>query len=90
MVGQVLVLAHWEGALLLRVQEVVHVTVCGLDAVGGDLGGGVGGEGLWVVVTVAPFFLWVWVVWGLFVFSAVVQHCYVIQLMLAFSANPVL
>ena len=37
-----------------------------------------------------PLFLWVWVVWGLFVFSAVVQHCYVIQLMLAFSANPVL
>lgn len=52
MAGQVLVLAHWEGALLLRVQEVVHVTVCGLDAVGGDLGG----EGLWVVVTVVPFF----------------------------------
>lgn len=56
----------------------------------GSSDGGVGGEGLWVVVTVAPFFLWVWVVWGLFVFSAVVQHCYVIQLMLAFSANPVL
>ena len=51
MAGQVLVLAHWEG-LLLWVQEVAHVLVDGLDAVGGELGG----EGLWVVVTVVPFF----------------------------------
>ena len=66
MAGRVLALVHREG-LLLWVQEVAHVLVGGLDAVGGA-----------------------WVVWGLFVFSAVVQHCYVIQLMLAFSANPVL
>ena len=52
MAGRVLALVHREG-LLLWVQEVVHVTVCGLDAVGGDLGG----EGLWVVVTVVPFFV---------------------------------
>ena len=89
MAGRVLALVHREG-LLLWVQEVAHVLVGGLDAVGGDLGSGVGGEGVVVVVTVAPLFLWVWVVWGLFVFSAVVQHCYVIQLILAFSANPVL
>ena len=44
------------GVLLLWVQEVAHVLVGGLDAVGGDLGIGAGGEGLWVVVTVAPFF----------------------------------
>lgn len=52
MAGQVLALVHWEGVLLLWVQEVTHVSVGGLDAVGGDLGG----EGLWVVVTVVPFF----------------------------------
>lgn len=52
MVGRVLALVHREGVLLLWVQEVAHVLVGGLDAVGGDLGG----EGLWVVVTVVPFF----------------------------------
>ena len=51
MAGRVLALVHQEG-LLLWVQEVAHVLVGGLDAVGGDLGG----EGLWVVVTVVPFF----------------------------------
>lgn len=56
MAGQVLALVHWEGVLLLWVQEVTHVSVGGLDAVGGDLGIGAGGEGLWVVITVAPFF----------------------------------
>lgn len=55
MAGRVLALVHREG-LLLWVQEVAHVLVGGLDAVGGDLGSGVGGEGLWVVVTVVPFF----------------------------------
>lgn len=90
MAGRVLALVHWEGVLLLWVQEVAHVLVGGLDAVGGDLGSGVGGEGVVGGGHGCPPFLWVWVVWGLFVFSAVVQHCYVIQLMLAFSANPVL
>lgn len=52
MAGRVLALVHREG-LLLWVQEVAHVLVGGLDAVGGDLGG----EGLWVVVTVVPFFV---------------------------------
>ena len=52
MVGRVLALVHREG-VLLWVQEVAHVLVGGLDAVGGDLGG----EGLWVVVTVVPFFV---------------------------------
>lgn len=56
MAGRVLALVHREG-LLLWVQEVAHVLVGGLDAVGGDLGSGVGGEGLWVVITVAPFFV---------------------------------
>lgn len=51
MAGRVLALVHREG-LLLWVQEVAHVLVGGLDTVGGDLGG----EGLWVVVTVVPFF----------------------------------
>lgn len=44
MAGRVLALVHREG-LLLWVQEVAHVLVGGLDAVGGDLGSGVGGEG---------------------------------------------
>lgn len=45
MAGRVLALVHREG-LLLWVQEVAHVLVGGLDAVGGDLGSGVGGEGV--------------------------------------------
>jgi len=53
--GQVLALVHREG-LLLWVQEVAHVLVGGLDAVGGDLGSGVGGEG---VVVVSPPLFWV-------------------------------
>ena len=44
MAGRVLALVHREG-LLLWVQEIAHVLVGGLDAVGGDLGSGVGGEG---------------------------------------------
>lgn len=48
MAGRVLALVHREG-LLLWVQEVAHVLVGGLDAVGGDLGSGVGGEGVVVV-----------------------------------------
>ena len=39
MAGRVLALVHREG-LLLWVQEVAHVLVGGLDAVGGDLGSG--------------------------------------------------
>ena len=55
MAGRVLALVHREG-LLLWVQEVAHVLVGGLDAVGGDLGSGVGGEG---VVVVSPPLFWV-------------------------------
>lgn len=55
MAGRVLALVHREG-LLLWVQEVAHVLVDGLDAVGGELGSGVGGEG--VVVVSSPLF-WV-------------------------------
>ena len=60
MAGRVLALVHREG-LLLWVQEVAHVLVGGLDAVGGDLGSGVGGEGVVVVspplFCVGPFFV---------------------------------
>lgn len=55
MAGRVLALVHREG-LLLWVQEVAHVLVGGLDAVGGDLGSGVGDEG---VVVVSPPLFWV-------------------------------
>ena len=55
MAGRVLALVHWEGVLLLWVQEVAHVLVGGLDAVGGDLGIGAGGEG---VVVVSPPLFW--------------------------------
>jgi len=58
--GRVLALVHREG-LLLWVQEVAHVLVGGLDTVGGDLGSGVGGEGVVVVSLLfsgwAPFFV---------------------------------
>lgn len=75
MAGRVLALVHWEGVLLLWVQEVAHVLVGGLDAVGGDLGIGAGGEGLWLFLLLfsgGPFFVLPFWVGGYGVLSGLV------------------
>lgn len=71
MAGRVLALVHREG-LLLWVQEVAHVLVGGLDTVGGDLGSGVGGEG---VVVVSPPLFWVAPLFLFCLFGWVVMAC---------------